>query len=418
MNSPIRRGRAQAFLHALCAASLITLAGCGGGDDPPAPVTGEVVANTAYAAPALVSAQASESRRLVHWMTGMSGRLVKATSLLFIPRGAAPAAGWPVVAWVHGTQTVGTGAPAATVCSASESPTMDGGLTAAGFPSYYPDTVAALLAAGYAVIAPDLEGYGAQAQADGTPAAYYNQASSGRAVAASLLAAHQAASGRLSGNWASVGHSEGAHAVMGLETTAGEAARFSYKGTVAIAPYANLAATVQTMGALATQDPANALGHRGAQENTVLMLGTALATQNTAWQPSTVMRADLLAMVPQARQMCILQQFGAVAQAVGAKGLASFLGFTAGWADEPTMKAFLQTNDIGVNSGFHVARPTLVLQGTADPFVFESLQTPFAARLKAAGMPVTYKVFAGADHGDVLVHGRADMLAFLKTLLP
>jgi fermentation-respiration switch protein FrsA (DUF1100 family) len=105
-------------------------------------------------------------------------------------------------------------------------------------------------------------------------------------------------------------------------------------------------------------------------------------------------------------------------QAVATKGTGSFVGFKAGWADEPAMKAFLAVNDMGVNTSFSLTKPTFVLQGTADPFVFESLQTPFMARLKSAGMPVTYKTYAGADHGDVLVQGRADMLAFLKTLLP
>lgn len=422
MNHTHRPTRKPSFLGlaAFALALTLALAGCGGGDDSPTvqPATGQLVGNVAYGAPALVQAQAASSRKLVHWMTGQDGRLVRATTLFFQPRGTAPSGGWPVVVWVHGTQSIGTGAPAATACSASESSTMDGGLTAAGFTSYYADTVAALLAAGYAVVAPDLEGYGAQAQADGTRAAYYNLSSGGRAVAASLLAAHQASSGALSSNWASVGHSEGGHQVLGLETSAPEASRFHYRGAVAVAPYANISSAVDTMGALITADAANALSYRAAQENTVLMFGTVLATQNAAWSVDSVMDADLLALVPQARTSCILQQFGLVAQTVAASGMASFRGFRAGWSDEPTMRAFLQANDMGVNPAFRVTRPTLVLQGTADPFVYESLQTPFMQRLQAAGMPLTYRVYAGADHGDVLVQGRAEMLAFLRVILP
>jgi pimeloyl-ACP methyl ester carboxylesterase len=411
--------RPWAFLKPLATTSaLVTalaLSACGGGDDGPAP--GDLVSNSAFTAPANVAAVSGSSRKLIHWMPGAAGKPVKATALLFLPQGTAPAGGWPVVAWVHGTQSIGTGAPAATACSASDSATLDGGLTAAGFTSYYSDTIAALLGAGYAVVAPDLEGYGAQAQADGTAAAYYNLASSGNAVAGALLAARQAST-QLSKNWASVGHSEGGHAALGLETTASAAGGLSYKGTVAVAPYANIAAGVQTMGALIAADPANELNYRGSQENTVLMFGTVLATQNSGWQPANVMNADLLALVPMARSSCILQQFGSVIQAVATKGTGAFTGFKASWADEPAMKAFLAANDIGVNTSFRLAKPTFVLQGTADPFVFESLQTPFMGRLKTAGMPVTYKTYPGADHGDVLVQGRADMLAFLKTLLP
>lgn len=415
-----RTARAAHTAHTARAA-LATLAlacalvGCGGGSDDPA--AGDLVSASTYAAPATVTAAAASSRTLIYWMTGASGRPVKATAMLFLPKGTAPAGGWPVVAWVHGTQSVGTGAPAATACAASVSTTMDGDLTANGFTSYYADTVAALLGAGYAVVAPDLEGYGAQAQADGTPAAYYRLSSSGHAVAGALMAARRATD-TLSTRWASVGHSEGGHATLGLETTASVAAGLSYQGTIAVAPYANIAAAVQTMGASVISDPANALTHRGSQEHTVLMFATALSTQDTAWQPSNVLGSDLLALMPMARQSCILQQFGNVIQAVATKGAANFVGFKTGWSDEAGMRAFLATNDPGANTAFRVQKPTFVLQGTADPFVFESLQTPFMARLKAAGMPITYKTYVGADHGNILVQGRADMLAFLKTLLP
>ena len=182
----------------------LTLAACGGSDEPAA---GDLVSADAYAARSAIPA---DSRRLIHWMKAANGQMTKATTLLFLPRGAAPAGGWPVVAWVHGTTTVGTGAPAAATCSASESATLDGGLTADGFVSNYVGTVASLVAAGFAVVAPDLEGLGAEAQRNGTPHAYYNLASSGRSVAAGVVAAHRAVTS-LSPNWASVGHSEGGH---------------------------------------------------------------------------------------------------------------------------------------------------------------------------------------------------------------
>ncbi len=77
------------------------LAACGGGsDDGP----GDLVSARNYAAP---SAIAADSKLLIHWMTGLAGKPVKATAILFVPRGTAPAGGWPVVAWVHGTMTGG-----------------------------------------------------------------------------------------------------------------------------------------------------------------------------------------------------------------------------------------------------------------------------------------------------------------------
>ena len=38
--------------------------------------------------------------------------------------------------------------------------------------------------------------------------------------------------------------------------------------------------------------------------------------------------------------------------------------------------------------------------------------------ISVAGMPITYKTFAGADHSTIMTQGSADMLAFLKTVLP
>lgn len=387
------------------------LAACGGSsDDGP----GDLVSARSYAAP---SAIAADSKLLIHWMTGLSGKPVKATALLFVPRGTAPAGGWPVVAWIHGTTTAGTGAPAATVCSASESATLDGGLTADGFISNYVGTIASLVGAGYAVVAPDLEGLGAQAERDGTPHAYYNLASSGHAVAAAVVAAHKAVPG-LSDNWAAVGHSEGGHVALGLETTAGDAKGYNYKGTVALAPFNSIEASVNLLSGLTAADPANVVNYRASQEIFVGLMSTTLATQQSAFQPSAVMGADLLALMPAFRSQCMFPLLGSVITDVATKTPAAFQGYKADWASNPSMSAFLKTNDQAVSTSFRVTKPTLVLQGKADVLVFEALQTGFMNRLTAAGMPVTYTTYPTADHSTVITEGRADMLAFLKKVLP
>lgn len=92
---------------------------------------------------------------------------MRASALLFIPQGAAPANGWPLVAWVHGTTTVGS-EPTAASCAPSLSPTLDGCLTADGLPTGWREFIAGLVGAGFAVVAPDLEGLGAVAERDGT----------------------------------------------------------------------------------------------------------------------------------------------------------------------------------------------------------------------------------------------------------
>ncbi len=303
------------------------------------------------------------------------------------------------------------------MCSPSESATLDGGLTGDGFVSNYVDTIASLVAAGYAVVAPDLEGLGAEAQRNGTAHAYYNLASSGHAVAAAVVAAHKAVPS-LSKNWASVGHSEGGHVVLGLETTAGEAAEYSYKGTVALAPFNSIEASVNLLSGLSAADPANLVNYRTSQEIYVGLMATTIATQQPAFQPSAVMGADLVALLPAFRSQCMFPLLASVGMGVGVKTPAAFQGYKADWASNATVSAFLKANDQAVSSSFKVAKPTLVLQGAADVLVFEALQTGFVTKLKAAGMPVTYTTYPTADHGTVITQGRADMLSFLKKILP
>lgn len=97
----------------------------------------------------------ADARLLVHTMPSIAGTPTRATTLLFVPRGAPPAGGWPIVAWAHGTAT-----PGQKTCAPSLSPDLDGGLTRDGFKSDYAFQIGQLVNAGYAVVAPDLEGLG------------------------------------------------------------------------------------------------------------------------------------------------------------------------------------------------------------------------------------------------------------------
>jgi hypothetical protein len=100
----------------------------------------------------------AEAKLLVHTMPDIQGRQTPATTLLFVPRTTVPTGGWPIVAWAHGTSTRGQ-----RTCAPSLTPELEGGLTRDGFPSDYVYQIGELLKAGYAVVAPDLEGLGAQA---------------------------------------------------------------------------------------------------------------------------------------------------------------------------------------------------------------------------------------------------------------
>ena len=382
-----------------CAA--LVLSACGSDDDA-ATVSAEVVEAHAVTTPTVTGATAS---LITHTMPSRLGGSTRATTLLFVPDGPAPAGGWPIVAWVHGTTTV-----AYKSCAPSQTlDTLDGGLTAEGFTSRYDEVVTSFLRAGYAVVAPDFEGLGS-ASAD--PFAYYDSASESRSIIAAVVAARRHDS-NLSNRWVAVGHSEGGRGVLMLQRFLSEAGGLDFRGTVAIAPFASIAASVERFDALRAADPANAMLYLGIQNFFVGMFTTAVRASGAEMPDlSALMGADLQALLPQYQQRCVFAVFNQVAGAVAAKG-SGFDGLRSGWSEAPVVKAFLQRNDPAVMPDFTITQPTLVVQGTADIFVLEPLSTALFDAHRARGAPLQYKVYPGSDHGSIVIDAAADVLAYI-----
>ncbi len=344
-------------------------------------------------------------RLLHHTMLGVGGRPVPATTLLLTPKGTPPVGGWPIVAWEHGTTT-----PGQKSCAPSQTSELDGGLTKDGFKSNYAWQINEFIGAGYAVVAPDLEGLGPDAT---TPYPYYDLSSLARSLVAGVVAA-RIAEPRLSDRWAAVGHSDGGHGVLGAEALAGEADGMTYVGTVASAPYVAIEAHAARFGAngkAATSRQA-ALQGKMMQQFQGALMATGLKAKRPSFEETSIMGPDLAATLPRFRSLCSVAAIGTIDAAVKAKGDA-FRGLSSAWASQPHMRAFIAANDPAVKPGYTLRKPVLIVQGAADPFVLEPLQTPFVDRLRATGAPVTYKVYDGADHFSVIRRADADVLAFL-----
>ena len=114
--------------------------------------------------------------------------------------------------------------------------------------------IASSVDAGYAVVAPDLEGLGPVASG---PALYYNAASSGRSIIAALQAARAEEPG-LATRWVAIGLSGGGRATLAVEAYAGHASGSILAGIVALAPFASIKASVQLFGDRAKRDPSKA----------------------------------------------------------------------------------------------------------------------------------------------------------------
>lgn len=390
------------LLSALAAWSTALLVACSGGgdDDTPSPVAVELASNNAIS---VADVQQADVRLLTHTMPAWTGGSTNATTLLFTPRGNAPTGGWPIVAWAHGTTTASlkTCAPSSTL------DTLDGGLTAEGFTSRYTEVIAAFVAAGYAVVAPDFEGIGSAAA---VPYPYYNSASESRSLLAGVRAA-RLANPALSSKWMAVGHSEGGRGVLALQAFVGEAPELDFRGTVALAPFVSLAAAVNRFSALKAEDPSRTLMYTGIQNFFVGMLGTGLQTVNPSADRNALMGSDLAALMPTYGQHCVFSSFGLIAAAVAAKP--AFDGFKPGWSSAAPMKTFLETNDPAAVPGFKLTAPTLIVQGTTDIFVLEPLTTAFVNSQLGRGAPLAYRVYPGSDHGSIVIDARGEVLSYL-----
>jgi pimeloyl-ACP methyl ester carboxylesterase len=343
---------------------------------------------------------------IVHTMQSASGDFTSASTLFFVPDGQAPKGGWPVIAWAHGTTTPGN-----KLCAPSLTDELDGGLTRDGFNSDYLFEISTLVNAGYAVVAPDLEGLG---EAATVPYPYFNASSLARSLISGVVAAHKV-DGNLSKQYVAVGHSDGGHAVLSVEAYADEAPQLEYKGTVAIAPYTSVDAYVKELAQRAVANPDKASDYRLLQDFNVALMTTGLKVIDPSFKASSVMGPDLEAQLQELATRCSVPAIGGLSKAIAAKG-ATFDGFRQDWASDPKMAAFLAANDPAANPNFRLKKPTFISLGPDDAFVFLNTTRALVARLRADGAPVTYNEYPHTDHFTVIRAAQPDTMSFLKQL--
>ncbi len=375
------------------------------------PAAGDLISAAPFEVPDGIDAQAL---LLTHYMPSVGGDMTPATTLLFVPQAPAPAGGWPVVAWAHGTTTGGQ-----KLRAPSLSATLDGDLTAGGYVTRYVWVIGSLVAAGYAVVAPDLEGLGAAAS---VPAPYFVASSLARSLLSGVRAAHHAStqlsttqlsSTQLSTRWAAMGHSEGGHGALSVESHLNEAADLSYAGTVAFAPLNSVAGIVDFHGARASSDPDSAVDSVVQQNFNVGLLATGLHVEQPQFELSTIMGSDLEQLLPSFTTKGSVDIVADITEAVRAKTVGAFSGFDPNWAHVPVMSAFLAANDPAETPGFTLEHPTLILQGGRDVSVPEPMTAAFTEKLIAARAPVIYRSYPEADHFTVVPEAMPAALDFL-----
>ncbi|CAK7568475.1 MAG: hypothetical protein SEPTF4163_006467 [Sporothrix epigloea] len=315
---------------------------------------------------------------LLYTQVGIHGDTVATSGYMIVPDGDAPAGGWPVVTWAHGT--TGIADPCAPTIN---DPASD-------------DASRVLLTGwvskGYAVVRTDYEGLG-------TPGdhPYLIGPSEARAVLDVVRAARQY-DPRLGSRVVISGHSQGGHAALWAASMAASyTPELDVLATIAFAPANSLENEVSLLGVI---------GNTTAVSGTVALIVRGLSVANASFDATSLLTPDALAHYPDTLTECSVyldstSSFGSVA----ANDI-----LVAG-ASLTDISAQLKENDPKYLTT--IPMPVLVLQGTSDATVFSFTTDAMVKNLLASGVNVVEQLYPGETHQGVLSAGYANATAYL-----
>jgi alpha-beta hydrolase superfamily lysophospholipase len=318
---------------------------------------------------------AAHAWRFLYHSTDLSDHDIAVSALLLLPARRAPAHGWPLVAWAHGTTGL------ADQCAPSVARDLGNDQNAV-------HEVRALIARGWAVVASDYPGLG-------TPGvhSYLIGAADARAVIDSVSAAHQLLGTQLSPKWVTVGHSEGGQTSLFVAQTADRRApQWNFAGTVALAPASTLEALIPL--AESTHDPV--------EESYLIYALAGLSTVDPSVDVARLLTPQAFPVLADTNTGCIddivhdldhrhLQQMLRADPATLTR-----LGGELGRYDDPDRAP--------------AREPILIAQGTTDEDVPAGATDALTTRLCALGDHVEYRRYPGLDH-NTLIGGSQDLVA-------
>jgi alpha-beta hydrolase superfamily lysophospholipase len=184
---------------------------------------------SAYQSAAENPPNAADSVVMTYKMKGIKGTETQATALVFTPKTAPPAGGWPIVAWGHGTTGV------IDQCAPSRMKLIT--TTILGEDRSTHDMIDSFVKEGYVVVAPDYEGLGEPGGQEMHP--FLHLKSAAYSITDAVVATKSWLGNKVSNKWVVAGASQGGHAALGAAEYAARA-NMDYKGAVALAPANNL----------------------------------------------------------------------------------------------------------------------------------------------------------------------------------
>ncbi len=387
-------------LTILCS-STILLSACGGSDGDNN-YTG--VSDTAtFAVDADVANAVNIHDVFTYTMPSVAGKDIKATTLVFTPKGTAPVGGWPVVVWAHGT----TGAE--DDCAPSRN-ALEG---------IEKDLILALVEKGYAVIAPDYEGLGN----DDAPHPYLNLTSAAKSI---LFAVDEVNKkyGNLSKNWSVIGWSQGGHAALAAAEFNTALVGYNFKGTVAIAPASYLLETLEA-GRLYANNLAASDVDEATEINATLHAYTALVASGikagkTSFNYNQAFLDTKVPIAQQAETLCspeLAEQFGVDIQTTLAANGGNFSAYKAlktNFQIDPDIAQYLSVN---TPAQIKLDKTVYIYQGKEDTTVPHSTTEKLVFDMRHLGTQVDIKSFDKDTHSSIVSGHIPELANTVDTLM-
>ncbi|WP_327140579.1 lipase family protein [Nocardia sp. NBC_01327] len=312
--------------------------------------------------PAL-SAALSSATYIRYESTSPAGQPIEVSGAVFLPKGDAPAGGWPVIAFAHGTSGV------VSACAPTNSPTLFGSAP----------TVAQLLAGNRAVVMTNYQGLDGPGNAPyvDTPSSGYDVLNSVRAARATGLP--------LAADTVLVGVSQGGRAAeSAAETAKSYAPELDIRGVLLLSP----ALEVKFVDAVRS-------GTLNAPDQYLILpyLVEAVRYSNPGFGDDRVLHGDLLTAAPHLESLCT-GDMTAADLALGAAATPAEARFADDAAAQTVADLESRTNLPKVATTL----PTYIVRGDADLLVSTAWSTAAIAAMCTLGTPVHDLIVPGG-HG-------------------
>jgi Secretory lipase len=322
----------------------------------------------------------SAAYRITYSTRDAAGHPAPSSGVVFVPAGAAPAGGWPVLSWAHGTVGLGD------ACAPSRNPRS---ARDANYLGHW-------LSQGYAIVATDYIGLG-------TPGVHpYLEGDSEATAVIDMVRAGRAVVPELSSRWMAIGQSQGGHAAL---FTANQATRYApeldYRGAVTTGAPSNLE-NVFPFGGPWIPD----LGLDGLTVFTSYILAGMRATMPEADVNSYLTPAGR-EIVDAAENLC----YEAQAEKVKGISVGALLSRPLG---DPEFRAALTEYLAVPTTGYD--RSLFIAQGLLDTVVPAPLSFKLIADLRLASVDATYMTYP-TNHDGTMAASLPDSTPFVRQRL-